>query len=161
VANVQNGATVTQAGSAGLYILGGGTRQYWTPTFNATVGGTNAAYGYQAGTYWYDGSRLDFTFNLSVTSQSGYGGTALIAGFPFAYNALSNQTAYCDIGEHAGVVLDSGYTQLIGIMPPSGGVGKLIQLAESGGGVSTQLLSASAFSSSFVLGGKCTVAYGG
>src|SRR6266550_3424554 len=159
VANPQHGGTVIPTTSAGGTYAIRGTRQNWTPTLKGVTTTGTYTTTYSTGNFWYDGSLVTFTFNISVTSFTGFVGGVAIQGLPFTYNTAVNQNTFCHIASHSGIVLDTGYTEMAGIMPGGGGVNQIL-LVESGGGVPTQPVPLSAYGSSPIIEGTCAMAAG-
>ncbi len=158
--NPQHGGTVIPISGTGTRYPIRGVRQNWTPTLAGTTTTGAATYTFHVGTYWYDGSEMNLTFNISATSISGFVGALSIQGLPAtATNGGTNQNTSCVISQAAGFTLDSGYTTIGAENVPGGPPSQFLML-ESGGAVNTQPLPISTVGSAIVLQGQCTVAVG-
>lgn len=156
VTGAQFGAPVIPATSLGGIYAIRGVRQKWTPTITSSGTIGTVAYATQLGTFWYDGSLSILSFNLSISSFTGFTGNISIAGFPIVGNAATGQNLPCTIQSQSGITLGAGYTVLTGVL--AGGGATQFQITESGTGVSTIQAPASIFGSSFTITGSCMLA---
>lgn len=160
IANVKYPAPVIPTTSAGgIYALRG-VRQYWTPAVIGTGGSGTVTYNSRVGTFWYDGSQVTITFNISAATSTGLSGNLFINSLPFTGNALSNQNAFCTISSMAGITLSPSFTTLSGIISPGSNQIVLVQSGSGQSTIPTPTTIVTGGSGAFVLEGSCTFGSG-
>lgn len=146
-----NGGPTLYAASTALYSVP--IRRTWTPgVAGSTTAGTptfNTDVGYFQ--YTDQTAYVQGQFNLAT-----FGGTpagnALITGLPYAAVSAAINPGNCTIGYSGSITLDTGYTELGGLVS-SGGT--TIQLEESGAGKSTQNLPVSGLGTTGIVEFSC------
>jgi hypothetical protein len=139
-------------GGVGKYA--GCFRQTWTPALAGSGGSGTPAYTSQIGDYWFDGTKVTVTFNITYTGAlSGFSGSMTVGGLPFAATSATGHGGVCNVNYYSAITLTSGYTQLSGVVPPTS---TSLQFIQGGSNQSATNVPTSGFGSGGTVSGSCT-----
>ena len=129
----------------------------WTPVIHGASTAGTFTYTAQVGTWEQIGWQMTvrFTINVSATSVAPVGAITII-GLPVAAANIANDNGVCTLSEIKGVVMDSGYSSLTGLVTPNTSTIQILENAiNSTSSAPTQIVGGNVTGSTPILIGYC------